>query len=155
MNLKLLPYTSKGTVDIGAVGALAITPGNRASLPYPPGKVRVNGQYWPNGSHIGAVDAILTWEHRNRHAQAGWAIVHQDGSGATAGPEGTYTVEVLVDGAVKQTQTGLTATSYTYTLAQRTIDDPDLNKPVTFRITPINGALSGTPRTTDPFIMQA
>lgn len=155
MNIKLLPYTSRSTVPIASVSPVSITPGTRAQKPYPPGKVQVNGQYWPDGGYLGAVDTVLTWAHRNRRSQAGWAVVAPDAASVAAGPEGTYTVEVLVAGAVKQTQSGITGTSYTYTLAQRTLDDADLTKPVQFRITPVNGSLSGTPRTTDQFIMQA
>jgi hypothetical protein len=156
MNIKLLPYNPRGTVDISAVAAISITPGTRSQKPYPPGKVQVNGDYWPDGkTYVG--DVTLTWVHRNRTAQANWAVVAQDAASVAAGPEGTYTVEVLIDGAVipGRTTAGITGTSFTYTLAQRTADDADLSKQVHFRITPVNGALSGTSRTTDPFIMQS
>jgi hypothetical protein len=153
VNIKLLPYTSNKTVEIAAVSPVAITPGNRALLPCPPGAVKVNGVLWPDGATYYG-DVTLTWAHRNRHAQSGFQIVSQDAASVAAGPEGTYTVEVLVGDAVKQTQAGITGTSYTYTMAQREIDDVDLEKPVQFRITPVNGALSGRIRTTDPFIMQ-
>lgn len=154
MNFKLLPYTGRSTVPIASVSPASITPGTRAQKPYPPGKVQVNGQYWPDGGYLGAVDAVLTWAHRHRQSQTGWAVVAQDAVSVAAGPEGTYTVEVLVDGAVKQTQTGISGTSYTYTMAQRAVDDGDLSKPVQFRITPVNGSVSGAVRTTDPFVMQ-
>lgn len=156
MLIKLLPYSARGTTAISSVTPISITPGTRALRPYPPGKVRVNGQYWPSGARIGAVDATLTWAHRNRHAQDGYAVVAQSADSVAAGPEGSYKVEVLIDGSVipGRTTTGITGTSFTYTMAQRTADDPNLNKPVQFRITPIRDSLSGTPRTTDPFIMQ-
>jgi hypothetical protein len=71
--------------------------------------------------------------------------------------EGSYTVEVLINDAVipGRTTAGITATSFTYTLVQRTADDADLMKPVRFRITPMNGSLSGSVRLTDSFVMQA
>ena len=153
MNIKLLPYTSNKTVEIAAVSPVAITPGNRALLPCPPGAVKVNGDLWPDGANYYG-DVTLTWAHRNRHAQPGFQVVSQDAASVAAGPEGTYTVEVLVDGVVKQTSTGITGTSFVYTIAQRIAHDANLNKPVQFRITPVNGALTGIPRTTDPFIMQ-
>lgn len=153
MNIKLLPYTGRTTVDIGAVAPVAITPGDRARKPYPPGNPRVNGDAWPNGATYHG-DVTLTWAHRNRRAQQGWALVRQDAASVAIGPEGNYTVEVLIDGAVVRTQAGIAGTSFTYALAQRTSDNPNLALPVRFRITPVNGSLSGAPRTTDPFYMQ-
>ncbi len=157
MDIKLLPYTSRATLDIGDASPLTITPVDRAQKPYPPGNVKVNGNAWPNGAHIGAVDATLTWAHRNKKAQDGWAVVAQDAASVAAGPEGSYTVEVLIDGEVISglTTAGITGTSFVYTLAQRTEDNEDMNKPVQFRITPVNNALTGMVRTTDPFVMQA
>ncbi len=154
MNIKLLPYNSKSTVDINAVDAIAIMTANRSQLPYPPGAVKVNGDLWPNGATYHG-DVTLSWAHRNRTAQIAYGVVPQDAASAGIGPEGNYTVEVLIAGVVKQTQAGIAGTSYTYTLAQRTADDADLTKLVQFRLTPVNGALIGTKRTTDSFVMQA
>lgn len=156
MNIKLLPYTGNKTLAIGDATAMAITPADRALKPYPPGKVQVNGDYWPDGgTYVG--DATLTWAHRNRWAQQQRNVVHQDAASVAAGPEGTYTVEVLIAGAViaGRTTTGITGTSFVYTLAQRAEDDADMSKQVRFRITPVSGALTGTQRLTDPFVMQA
>jgi hypothetical protein len=66
---------------------------------------------------------------------------------------GTYTIEILIAGAVVHTVTGITGTSYLYTLAQRTADDADLSKWVQFRITPVFGSITGSARTTDQFKM--
>jgi len=49
-----------------------------------------------------------------------------------------------------RTQTGLTGTSFTYTVAQYLADAP-AGKAVQFRITPINASLQGTVRATDAF----
>lgn len=154
MDLKCLPFNPQGTVAIGAVGAVAILPANRAQKPYPPGSVKVNGDAWPNGATYHG-DVMLAWAHRNRTAQAGAVIVQQDAASVAAGPEGTYTVEVLVAGVVKQTAAGLTGTSYVYTWAQRQLDDANLAHTVQFRITPVNGTQSGHARTTDSFLMAA
>jgi hypothetical protein len=153
MDIKLLPYSGQKVLDIDDATAMSFSAIGRALKPYPPGNVRVNGDLWPNGATYHG-DVTLAWAHRNRIAQAGWAVVAQDAGSVGSGPEGSYMIEVLVAGSVKRTQTGITSTSFTYTLAQRTADDADLNKPVQFRITPVNGSLSGPQRTTDLFIMQ-
>lgn len=155
IDIKLVPFNSRGSVDIDDITAITIDPtGERAAAPYPPGKVRINDVYWPDGGDL-AGDAVLTWQHRIRTAQTGHAVVHQDAASTAGTIEGTYTVEVLIDSVVigARTQTGLTGTSFTYTLAQRAADDGDPDKLVQFRITPVNGAISGTPRLTDSFKM--
>lgn len=153
VHVKCLPHNPAGTCVIGTVAAVSVQTASRAQLPYPPGDVKIAGQSWPNGAHLGAVAVPLTWAHRHRTAQAGCTVVAQDAASVAGGPEGTYTVEVLIDGVVKRTQAGIAGTSYTYLLADRLADDADAYKPVQFRITPVNGALVGTKRTTDPFLM--
>jgi len=150
-NFKLLPKNARGTVAIGSVPAIALTLTNRASLPLPPGAVRVNGDSWPNGkTYVG--DVTLTWAHRNRTAQSGYSIVVQD-AGSVGSPEGNYTVDVLIAGSVVRTTAGITGTSFTYTHAQRIADDVDPTKTVQLRITPVNSGVSGVARTTDSFVM--
>ena len=152
MNLKLLPYTARGVIDINSVSAMAMASTDRVSKPYPPGYVRINNNFWPNGAtYAGTV--TLTWAHRNRTVPVRYAVVAQDAGGASS-PEGNYTVAVLIGGMVRRTQAGITTTSFAYTTAMRTADDADMTKPVQFRITPVNGSLSGTVRTTDQFYMQ-
>lgn len=155
IDLRLVPFNAHKSLKLSDVSEISITPtGERAKAPYPPGKVRINDVYWPDGGDLEG-DAVLTWQHRIRTAQSERSIVHQDASSVAGSIEGTYTVEVLIDGVVvgARTQTGLTGTSFTYTLSQRAADDADPDKLVQFRITPVNGALEGTVRTTDPFKM--
>jgi hypothetical protein len=148
---KCLPFNFTKAVSEALVTAISATMESRAQQPYPPGKVRINGQEWP--STIDG-DATLTWAHRIRTAQDFQEVVHQDASSTPGTIEGTYTVEVLIDGVVKRTQTGITGTSFLYTTADRASDDADLTKLVQFRITPVNAdGLAGTSRLTDPFGM--
>jgi hypothetical protein len=61
---------------------------------------------------------------------------------------------VLIGGAVASSRPGLAPGSSTlYTYVQRVSDDPDLTKPVAFRLTPINGAYIGATRTTPSQVM--
>jgi hypothetical protein len=152
MNIKMLPFNQRGVIDISLVTPVAITPNGRASMPYPPGKVKVNADYWPNGAtYTGTV--TLSWQHRVRTAQTDRNIVHQDAASVVGAVEGTYTVEVLTAGIVRRTVTGLTGTSFAYTYAQRVADDAVTTNLTKFRITPVNGLISGPPRTTDSFQM--
>lgn len=153
LDVKCLPFNSRGTVAIGDVTMVSITTAARASKPSPPGKVQVNGSYWP--TNIGAADAVLTWKHRNRHTLFALGGIVQQDADSQGAVEGTYTVEVLLDGVVQapRTQTGLTSLTFTYTLAQNAADDPGGTKLVSFRITPVNGSVEGRARTTDQFAM--
>ena len=132
--------------------AIAFSASDRALKPYSPGNVKVNGQAWPDGATY-AGNVTLTWAHRNKYAQELRDIVHQDAGSDPAGPEGTYTIEVLIGGVVKRTIAELETESYVYTVANRTTDDADLSKWTQFRISAIFGETASNPRTTDQFKM--
>jgi hypothetical protein len=154
VSVKCLPHNPQGSVAIAVVTPVSVTTGDRAAAPYPPGQVKVAGNPWPDGATLHG-DVTVTWAHRLRTAQSGRTIVAQDAASVAGGPEGTYTAEVLIAGVVVRTEAAIAGTSFTYTLAQRAADDADPAKLVQVRLTPVNGALSGTPRTTDPFLMAA
>ena len=149
MRIKCLTFNPRGTIDPASAVPISIAPGVRAASPYPPGNVAVNGDSWPDGKTYTG-DVTLSWAHRNRTMQSG--IVAQDAP-SVGTPEGTYTVDVLIDGIVKRMATGIAGTSFVYSHANRVADDPDLLKTVAFRITPANGTFTGTARTTDTFVM--
>lgn len=155
-DIKCLPFNAKSTVDVGDVTAITADPsGSRAAAPYPPGDVEINGDPWPEGGDVSG-DAVLTWAHRIRTAQGDYDVVHQDAASIDGHVEGSYKVEVLIDGSVisGRTTEGLTGTSFTYTAAHRISDDADASKLVQFRITPVNDAeIEGTARLTDSFHM--
>lgn len=150
---KLTPRSLRGSLLLASATAMQLLTASRAWKPMPPGNVRLNGfglVSWPTST---TGDVTLAWSHRNRLAQGpGTLLVAQDLAGSFV-IDGTLTLEVLIDGVVKRTWTGLTGTSQVYTLAQRTADDAVLSKSVQFRITPVSGAFSGTKRTTPAFVM--
>ncbi len=150
-DIKCLPFNPRGTVAIAAVSPVAFTLVSRSLLPYPPGNVKINGVSWPDGGDL-VGNAVLTWAHRDRIAQT--TVIQQD-AGDQGTLEGDYTIEVLIDSVVipARTQTGVTGTTFTYLLVDRQADDADDTKLVQFRITPINGSLTGTIRLTDFFHM--
>ena len=153
LKVKVLPRNSRGILPIGAATEMQITTASRAWAPYPPGNVKLNNLAYASWPSTTTGDVTLSWNHRNRVTQgSNTALVRQDTAGSYT-PEGTVTVRVYVNGVLKRTWSGLTGNSQVYTLAQRTADDSDLSKTVAFRITPVNGSLSGTVRTTPGFVM--
>jgi len=143
LSVKCLPSNNYGETDATLVTAVALTTNSRAQNPYPPGNVLINGISYP----LSIVrDAVITWADRNRVAQ-GQAGLVQSAASVAGGVEGNYTIAILINGVLISTLTGQTGNTFTYTLAQRLIDNPIGGLPTSFKITPVNGALVGNPRT--------
>jgi hypothetical protein len=152
---KMLPMNWKGTAPIAGATEVTLNMPGRPFAPNPPGNVKMNNLGYANWPTSTLSDAVLSWSHRNRITQGvNGAMVSQDTAG-TYTIEGTITVEVYVGGVLKQTYSGLTGTSQTYTALQRIADDTDGTKAVTMKIKPIDGTYTyfGTVRTTPPFTM--
>lgn len=141
VNIKLAPYTLTGEIDPATETPVSVTLAGRAAQPYPPGNVKLNGVAFPATT---SGDVTMTWNHRNR---LGPFIVAQDAGDVAGGPEGNYTVDILINAVLIRTVTGITAKTFTYTRAQRLIDNSNASLPTSLRLTPVNGAISGTPRT--------
>jgi hypothetical protein len=141
VNIKLAPYSPVGEVAISGITLVAVTYAGRAKQPYPPGNVKVNGAAFPSTT---SGDAVITWNHRYR---LGPFIVAQDAADVAGGPEGNYTLAILINSVLIRTVTGITGKTYTYTRAQRLIDNSNAALATSITITPVNGAVSGTPRT--------
>lgn len=140
-SVKLAPYSQSGEVALTSLTPVLVPYVSRAQAPYPPGNVKVNGVAFPATT---SGDAVITWNHRYR---LGPYIVAQDAADVPGGPEGTYTLVITINGVVIRTVTGITGKTYTYTRAQRLIDNVNAGFPTSITITPVNGALSGAPRT--------
>lgn len=140
--VKVLPYNARHVLALSSATAMSLTTASRALKPLPPGKVRVNDTAWPS-SVTG--DAVVTWAHRHRTVQTdSGVLVSQDADDVAAAPEGTYTVQVRVDGLLKRTVTGLTGKTWTWTTAMQVTDGASSGSAVSIRIIPVNGSLSGT-----------
>ena len=143
VSVKCLPVNNYGAVLDTAVTAVTLATASRAQLPYPPGNVLINGASYPP---VVTGDAVMTWADRNRNAQ-GQNAIPQTQASVAGGIEGDYTIEILIAGVLISTHTGVTGNSFTYTAAQRVIDNADPTLLTSIRITPVNGALAGNPRT--------
>lgn len=111
ISVKLLTNTGSQQLPLGNATALSVTFASRAAKPYPPGKIRINGQVDPE-SIVGAI--TVTGVHRDRVQQANQLV---DGEMATIGPEPgtTYTVRYYVNGVLEHTDVGLATPTSTYT----------------------------------------
>lgn len=114
INVKLLTRTSRGELLLAAAPVDVLDFNSRFIRPYPPGNVLLNGDPYPEEV---AGEPVLTWAHRDRTLQTA-GLVHQ--STGNIGPEvgTTYTIRVYSNGGtLERTVTGITGTTYTYTLA--------------------------------------
>lgn len=125
IGVKVLPRTlTGGQVPIENSPPKQLTMSSRFARPYPPGNVRVNGNPFVD-VHVlsdAATPLVLTWAHRDRVTQADLLVKHGE---ATIGPEvgTTYTVEVLNStGTVIKTVTGISGTSWSYSVAEARTD---------------------------------
>ncbi|ANO57499.1 hypothetical protein [Vibrio phage vB_VhaS-tm] len=111
LKFKLLPSTLQGRLELSKAPQDSFTPVRRWDTPYPPGNVKLNGQYFPDTFNK---DIVLTWAHRDRIQQQDKLYGFKAGN---IGPEAgtSYTVKIYGDNALRKTFTGVTGTTVTYT----------------------------------------
>jgi hypothetical protein len=126
---QLLTHTGLGYLDASLAPIGSIIMSGRQALPYPPGNLRINNARYPA---LVAGVLNLAWSHRNRVIQADQLV---DTLQTDIAPESgtSYTVQVLLNGVVDSTATGIAANTYTPTVSG--------NGMVTIRITAVRGAL--------------
>lgn len=116
--IKLLPTTAKGTLAEGSAPAQTVTIQARSARPYPPQKLRINTQAYPDTVR-GDQDITVAWVHRDRLQQTATLVATE---AASIGPEAntTYTCRLLTQGgSVIATHAGLTGVvTDTFTLAE-------------------------------------
>jgi hypothetical protein len=123
IQVQLLSNTSTSQLSPSSAGTstIAVYEETRFAKPYPPGRLRVNGQVYPTTI---TGELVISWAHRDRIAQADQLV---DANQTSIGPESgvTYSLDIY-DGANPSTPvrqvTGLAGTSYTYTEADELAD---------------------------------
>jgi hypothetical protein len=130
---KFLPENNLGTFPLASAVELDFTTRSRYLRPYPPGNLRIGSLAWGVIPSTVTGDLAMSWSARNRLTQT--AMVLQNAGDVAGGGEAgqTYKVLIYIAGTLIHTFTGL-GESYTYSAAQRGIDDPDFTKPVTIKI---------------------
>ena len=113
VDVKLLPATGQGTLDIDLAPSDSLTMDQRQYRPYVPGKVLVNTSAYPEW--IGGTDVFsLTWAHRDRLLQTAYMVEQSE---ASIGPEDgtTYNLRLYSElDALLRSETGLSGTSYSW-----------------------------------------
>jgi len=90
VNVKSLPETGKGVLDISQAIAMNVILDSRIERPYPPAHVMINNVLYPE---LSVADLTVTWYHRDKTQQD--AILIDDSMG-NIGPETgtTYSIEI-------------------------------------------------------------
>lgn len=122
VEVRLLPATGIGRLDIGSAPSDTITLVGRMMRPYPPGNFQINSSRWPSSIAAGR-ELKVSWAHRDRTIQT---VSHNRQDEGDIGPETgtTYNLKIYGNaGVLKRTLTGLTANSYTYLIADELTDN--------------------------------
>lgn len=82
-DIKVQPVSGRGPLSLAEVIPISITFATRAFRPYPPGKLQVDGEYYPEKWE--GEDRVLSWAHRDRKAQTGAVLI--DYTEDDVGPE--------------------------------------------------------------------
>lgn len=92
IDVKVKTTTGSNVLPLGSAPVDQVTFAGRAYRPYPPGNLKINGEYEPADTVEGDIE--VTWAHRDRLQQTSGDLV--DFFGVDVGPEDgtTYTVEL-------------------------------------------------------------
>jgi hypothetical protein len=107
----VLSRTTQHIQDPGDTVPLSMSMVQRAFRPYPPARIRINGEQIP--AYLFG-ELVLEWAHRDRLLQADQLVDNELGN---VGPEPgtTYTVRWYLAGILVQTDTGIAGTTQAYT----------------------------------------
>lgn len=122
--------TDQGDAVLAANGQPLVLTGRQAR-PYPPGRIRLNGQREPA---VVAGDLTLTWAHRDRTQQTAY-LVQQDEGDIGPEPGTTYTVRLRDrNGTIVRSETGITGNTWTWDVASAAADAGSAGDTVTVEI---------------------
>lgn len=111
---KLITRTSQGELNPDLATTIGLTLERRQIRPYPPGRLRVQGESYPPEVWTFGTELTVQWAHRDRLLQADQLV---DTTQGNIGPERgtTYTVRWYLAGSLVRTEAGITGTTDTYT----------------------------------------
>jgi len=121
----------KGDADRASKGQPMVLAGRQA-LPYPPGRIRLNGQTEPA---VVAGDLSIAWAHRDRTQQTAYLV--QQGE-ADIGPEPgvSYTVRIRDrNDALVHTASGIIGSNFEWDVATAAADAGALGDHITLELT--------------------
>lgn len=120
-DIRLLPSTGLGTLDLASAPTQSVAIVARQYKPYPPGQFRINGQAYPDAVR-GDQGITVSWTHRDRLQQTATLV---DETAGSIGPEAgtTYTLRIYGENDVLgRTYAGLTGTSVSYDIEDEKTD---------------------------------
>lgn len=112
LNVKVLPSTGQGELDIADAPADTVTMDQRAIRPYPPADVRLNGDTFPA---MVTAPAEVTWATRNRVQQTSGTLLDWFDGAVTPEAGQSTTIRLLQGATILETWAG--ETDGTVTLA--------------------------------------
>lgn len=125
VSIKMLPRTAGGgSIPIEHSPPKQVGFSFRFARPYAPGLVLVNGSPWltPPTIQTPVEEMLVSWAHRNRVTQQDQLISHESAS-ITPEVGTTYTARAYTAGGILvRTVTGITGSSWTYTLGEMFLD---------------------------------
>lgn len=130
--------TDQGDAELAGNGQPMVLTGRQA-LPYPPGRIRINGQIEPA---VVAGDLAMTWAHRDRIQQTAYLVPQDEGD---IGPEPgvTYTVRIRDrNDALVHTTSGIAGTDFVWDVATAAADAGTLGERITVEISAERDGLS-------------
>lgn len=123
VSIKLIGGSTSKDADISAFPADKVTLNSRAIRPYPPGNVKVNGEYFP--TLVTGENIVITWAERNRKQQTSTNLLDFTSGSVTPETGTTYRIRFYNENnTLYKTVEGITGTSYTYDLANELTDIP-------------------------------
>jgi len=122
--------TDQGDAVLASNGQPLVLTGRQA-LPYPPGRIRLNGQTEPA---VVTGDLTIAWAHRDRTQQTAYLVPQDEGD---IGPEPgvSYTVRIRDrNDALVHTETGITGSIFVWDVTTAAADAGALGDRVTLEI---------------------
>ena len=129
--------TDQGEAELASNGQPMVLTGRQA-LPYPPGRIRLNGQTEPA---VVAGDLSIAWAHRDRTQQTAYLV--QQGE-ADIGPEPgvSYTVRIRDrNDALVHTASGITGANFVWDVATAAADAGALGDRITLELNAVRDGL--------------
>jgi hypothetical protein len=117
VSYKIVTLAGNGELSIDLATVRTATLNQRAYRAYPPAKLELNSISYPT-SITGVEDLVVTWAHRNRIQQTAGTIIDDLEYSITPESGTTYTIELRTSGGTLiSSQTGITGTTHTFTVA--------------------------------------
>jgi hypothetical protein len=141
VDVKLLPRTGQGELDISLAPTDSMTMDQRHNRPYPPGRVLVNGSAYPDWIS-GSAELALSWAHRDRLSQTAYLVTQGENS---IGPEaGTaYNLRIYGETDTLIRTVNQATTTYLYTAETEKSDSLiEAGNDAAYWVTELTGATS-------------